>query len=67
MNFEQLTEMKSKQEREAKKWIAYLESLPTKEGREKELTRKLMETFLEGSRATREEIELEALQRLASK
>jgi hypothetical protein len=43
-----LVELKERLEREAKKWVGYLDSVKLKETREKELTRLLMETYLRG-------------------
>jgi len=51
MNILELSELKTRLEKEARKWVGYLESVPTKEEKEKELTRKLMETWLEGHQA----------------
>lgn len=50
MTVNELMEMKVRMERTARKWIAYLEPLRTEEA-EKELTRLLCETYLEGRQA----------------
>jgi hypothetical protein len=47
MTIEELERLKEQMDREARKWVAYLESTPP-ELREKELSRKLLETWLEG-------------------
>ena len=47
MTIEQMEKMKEVMAREAKKWVTYLESLPTNEERIKELTRKFLEVALE--------------------
>ena len=46
-NIEKLERMKDTMTREAKKWGAYLASLPNDEERAKELTRKFLEVALE--------------------
>lgn len=53
MNIAELIALKERMGREAEKWCAYLQSVPTEEARAKELTRKLTETWLEG-RASRD-------------
>ena len=54
MKIEEIATLQEEMVREARKWIGYLETVQTKEEREKELTRKLMETWLEGyNRGTR--------------
>ena len=47
MNVDELVTLKSRMNQEARKWVAYLRPLPIEEA-ERELTRKLVETFLEG-------------------
>ena len=47
MTIVEIEALKEKMSREARKWIGYLETVPDRETKEKELTRKLMETYLE--------------------
>jgi acyl-homoserine lactone acylase PvdQ len=49
MDIEQITNAKVKLEAKAKKWLGYLDSVPDAETKQKEMTRLLMETFLEGA------------------
>lgn len=52
MNIADLEALKGKMAKEARKWVSYLGPLPAEEA-EKELTRKLLETWLEGHQAPR--------------
>ena len=49
MDIDQITNAKVKLEAKAKKWLGYLDSVPDAETKQKEMTRLLMETFLEGA------------------
>lgn len=55
MNIVELEKLKDRQEREARKWVGYLETVPDRKEREKELTRKLTEVWLEGRASGRGE------------
>ena len=48
MQIAELEKLKIECTREANKWVPYLASLPSDDDRVKELTRKLLETWLEG-------------------
>ena len=48
MDIAQLEKLDERMAREARKWIGYLETVSAREEREKELKRKLIETYLEG-------------------
>ena len=49
MNIEQIAKLDERMAREARKWIGYLETVASREEREKELKRKLVETYLEAA------------------
>lgn len=48
MTIDKLAKLKDAMDKEAHKWVSYLDTLPKRADRERELSRKLLETFLEG-------------------
>lgn len=48
MNINELAKLDERMAKEARKWISYLETCSSKEEKETELKRKLIETYLEG-------------------